>query len=516
MDSFAFLSRPFRPGAVSRGFTMRRRFAIALSTCALSVGLASAAEPQPTDEPTILTARLGSDEFTVREAAARQLERLGSTALPALRAACKSADPEVRRRADALVERIERTSESARLLSIAPITLNYDRMPLGTAVADLRARTKIPPTLNPAGVANPLRLVTVKTGPLPPWQAIEEFCRAAGLKEVFTAELPPPKPTPQRLNRGFYTPPDLPQPNVLNVPVVLADGTMAPLPGERSGAVRILALPSRFSSNRVVLGSGEVTLNLDVAPAPGQQWQDILGVRIRQAIDARGRWVPVSHRIDLGPAMPEGNDNFMMINGGMAMLNGRVEPGQALPSLPNPRIVPITLRTGDSGIRSLRLLEGDVQIEATVPNQPLLTIEHLPKAMHTAHDAPNMHRVSIGDILPDPKQPEQTIIKLRIEWPSPWLIQQMKAQRVAGNLGGFMLIEPTLPPTQGPQFHISGEDGKPLTSTSTTYNSGQTDDMKIFTEIGLTVRGKPTKLVMVGPKTVTVDVPFRMENVILP
>jgi hypothetical protein len=51
--------------------------------------------------------QLGSKKFHEREAAARELQRLGRVALPALRqASTKAADPEVRRRAAKLLEAI--------------------------------------------------------------------------------------------------------------------------------------------------------------------------------------------------------------------------------------------------------------------------------------------------------------------------------------------------------------------------------------------------------------------------
>jgi hypothetical protein len=51
---------------------------------------------------------LGSDRFATREGAEQRLIRAGSAALPALREAARSEDPEVARRAGALVERLTR------------------------------------------------------------------------------------------------------------------------------------------------------------------------------------------------------------------------------------------------------------------------------------------------------------------------------------------------------------------------------------------------------------------------
>ena len=71
-----------------------------------------AASPQqpasPLDAPHTLARQLGDDDFRVREAAAKRLKEMGKTALPALRQALGSADPEVCSRADALIRQIEK------------------------------------------------------------------------------------------------------------------------------------------------------------------------------------------------------------------------------------------------------------------------------------------------------------------------------------------------------------------------------------------------------------------------
>src|SRR5262249_44071332 len=59
------------------------------------------------DKAARLIARLGSDEFTEREAASKALGELGEKALPALRVAARSEDAEVRLRATVLIREIE-------------------------------------------------------------------------------------------------------------------------------------------------------------------------------------------------------------------------------------------------------------------------------------------------------------------------------------------------------------------------------------------------------------------------
>jgi hypothetical protein len=62
-----------------------------------------------------LIATLGSPSFAERERASRMLEAIGVPALPALRAATQHADLEIRRRAGALVDRVENSLEALAL-----------------------------------------------------------------------------------------------------------------------------------------------------------------------------------------------------------------------------------------------------------------------------------------------------------------------------------------------------------------------------------------------------------------
>jgi len=74
------------------------------------VALAAAREPKPTTDPDRkieqLIEQLGSSKFRVREAAAKELLVLGKRAIPALRKALQSTDPDVRLRAQLLLNQI--------------------------------------------------------------------------------------------------------------------------------------------------------------------------------------------------------------------------------------------------------------------------------------------------------------------------------------------------------------------------------------------------------------------------
>jgi len=72
----------------------------------------SAAPAKSEQEIKCLIDRLGSNRFEEREQASQELLRLGKSALYRLKEAMKSPDAEVRRRAQQLVERIERPVRS--------------------------------------------------------------------------------------------------------------------------------------------------------------------------------------------------------------------------------------------------------------------------------------------------------------------------------------------------------------------------------------------------------------------
>jgi hypothetical protein len=63
---------------------------------------------KPADRIAQLVGQLGAEDFQTREQASEELRKLGRSALPALKEAAKSEDPEVQQRAQAIIARIEK------------------------------------------------------------------------------------------------------------------------------------------------------------------------------------------------------------------------------------------------------------------------------------------------------------------------------------------------------------------------------------------------------------------------
>jgi hypothetical protein len=104
-----------------------------LTPVALPVPAAERADPA---RITKLVGQLGSGDFEEREKASKGLDDIGAPALEALRKAAASEDPEVRRRAEDLVRKIEKRAASARVLAPTRFHLVYKETPLPEAVAD--------------------------------------------------------------------------------------------------------------------------------------------------------------------------------------------------------------------------------------------------------------------------------------------------------------------------------------------------------------------------------------------
>jgi len=497
-----------------------RRLAITVGVYGLAVGIAVAAEPRtpasstpapihgPWNIPAIVE-QLGSDHFTEREAASATLEKIGPEAIDALLAGTRSGNPEIRERAATLLTKLRRLSDSNNRLTAKRITPDYQDTPLGAALNDLKSRTGLNITLDPNLIANPLRKVTCRTGELPAWEALEAFCQAAQLREEFRLDLDVPKSTNAR--RGYMPPAQAP--NADAVPVVLVDGTPDKLVGSRTSAVRVLVLPATFPGHKVTLGTGETTLALDIAPIPGLGWQDVVGVKINKLIDDSGRagGAGVDRNV-----LPNHDPSGMVVfaRPGVALrfdINGNtIQPEQ----LPNPRIVTVPLKIATTSSRLLKRLEGSVFGEVHVPNQPLITVTSPEKHLNSPFDGPNELKFTVLEFKEPPGPGGLGTIKVQLEYPSDFGLNMRR--RGFNNLGW-----PEAPRMVGSGNRVEAFDaaGKPFPMASNAFTGMSDDGMLAIQTYTMTFRpgrGSPAKLVVLGHKQVTVEVPFVLENVPLP
>ena len=501
---------------------MTRLFA-AVGTLGLAVGVVlggSAPAPAPAApvSPAELVVQLGSDEFAQREAAVAALEKAGAGAIPALREALKSSDPEVRQRAASILTKLQRAVDSSGKLAPKKIALNYQDLPLGTALSDFKARSGLNITFDMKRIANPLRKVTCVTGEVPLWEALDAFCTAAELKEEFRLELDVPKVQPA--NRRAYTPPVQP-PTPDAVPIVLVDGKGQRLPGDRRTAVRILALPASFPGHRVTLGTGETALCFEVAPTPGLNWIDVSAVKITRLTDDAGR----AGGGGTAKQMEGANSDF---EGGVVVWGGggpgfgwggpgmRFDPRTGAPiypdTFPNPRVISVPLKLATPTAKSIKRLEGAVLGEIMLTNQTLLTITDPTKSVGTLFDGAGQLRMTVLGV--GETKTGAATVQVQLQYPSPWSV----SARRGFNPGG---IWPEAPRStnQLPTVQAFDAAGKPMTASNNGHSDSSDDGLTMYQHMTLTFRkdaGVPAKLVVTGSKPMVVEVPFVMENVPLP
>ncbi len=476
-------------------------------------------------EPDDLVRRLADPSFAVRDAAAKDLLKLGGAALPAVRAARDATDlPALRERAEALLPRLERIAESERVLAPKLLKIDYRGLPLSQAVEDLKGKTGIPLQLVVENVGHLSRPVTL-AGEFAPWVAVEKLCAAAGLKEDHRAELPPPKSapaqTPQFSNsRLSYISPNG-QPSIYytpsTAPVLLVDGKATPLPGARDANIRVLVMPAAHPANRVVRGSGTVVFHLDVAPLPSLNWAGAAKVRVTRAEDEDGRPVFGDQRAAANAPFAPNYDGLQWRGRGLWIEDGTSSTIPIVSAAHNPRLAPVTLRTDDRAIKTLRRLEGVVVGDVRRPNQPIIVVDDLDGAVGRVHEGPHQLKLAITGYTVNASG--GVTVKVRAEMPQAWALQGAGLMRdpILAEESNIGTIQNRLT-----FFDAAGKACKRPQHRRSSYSGSnwtQSYDTELYfppTDPPIAGAGAPAKVTLTGTQLTTIEIPFAMDNVRLP
>ena len=244
--------------------------------------LGSAAEKADARQIAPLIQQLGSNNFEEREQATKKLAEIGPAALEALRKAQNASDAEVQQRADDLVHRIEEQIrkaelrvETEHLMASYKVHLVFKDTPLIQAVADFQKKVSFALTLeNPATLAH--RKVTLDTGAVSFWEALDKFCVAAGLAEandlkmVRAAELA--EANDLKMVQWFS--------------ITLENGKLLAKPTCHAGLIRLRTLRS-FPG--LVQEEGQVVIPMEVRAEPGIQISGISAINVEKAEDDKGQ-----------------------------------------------------------------------------------------------------------------------------------------------------------------------------------------------------------------------------------
>ena len=329
---------------------------------------ASPLAAQPADPLGGKVRALAHPRYAEREKAARELEAAGEPALKALREAAQSGDEELRARAAAVADRVERSVRSQRLLTAPKLALKFDRTPLDQAVREFAAKTLLHCVLDKSKIKNPDRNVTLDTGEVPYWEAVDAFYRAAGLAEDDS----PAEVTKTQSARGYpaavrreYAPQCGAAVGNDDDP---ADRWAADRPGRPPLSPADPGMPPNFGQNAYDDVKGEVTFHLDVEAAPGLALREIVGVEVRKATAEDGRLLAPAY-----PAPPPvgglGYEEQLILKQVM-IANGNL----AIDGLPGGSAQAVTLKTGGLRPKKLAALHGVVVARVVTPPEPLVTV----------------------------------------------------------------------------------------------------------------------------------------------
>lgn len=472
-----------------------------------------------------LIAKLGSPRFAEREAAGRTLDALGESALDSLRTALKADDAEVRRRAAALVEGIEHRAANARLLQPAAIALNFQDVPLAQAVATLRQETKLDVQLNDR-VGR--RTVTVVAKPLPVWEALELFCRKAGLSEWDGYSALPPGFTvaqPQAITQQAVGPGG--QVIFINRGriatrvaagsdgrVLLNDGAAPAVAASHAGSVRVRVLPpsTPFAWTQIA-GEDAVVLPLQVSPEVRLTAVNVISATVERALDDRGQTLTVT---DLRPEPSPDEQEPMMIAGGQwQMRPARVRGTQ----------IALKVRPGDKPARKLVELRGQLIADVVVADTVATTDAKAPAGTAVAGQfgvTGKVTAVEASDAGPKfalevDVPPNVALMTGRGVIPTPQVNGAFVIRAVNGNLLEQM-DQAAVPPgtTQFGGLSLEDANGKKLEVVGGTWKRTSANGLGGKYQIAVRFRAgdaEPAKLVLTGLRPGAIQVPFAFKDV---
>lgn len=464
---------------------------------------------------------LGSSRYGQREEAMKQLDALGPTALAALREATQHDDLEVRRRCQALVERIEKRMQAAQLLEPRRVHLVFKDTPIATAVADISRKTGYHLQVQRNSTLPPNRTVTLDTGEVSFWEALEQFCAKAGVAEQNRVAPLHSRPTPSDADRvireqelrillreeallGINNPNWVP--SALNL--TLVPGKAPALPTSYSGAVRIQALTPELCVFPTAKSPDRVQVVLEVAPEPKLDWKKVVDIHIERAVDDHGQTLErltqaakplAEHDLDMRAQM---------------MLSGR-SSNQELFSR-SLRQIPVALKAGPNYPKSLRELKGTISALVLTPPEPLLTIDDVLKARGQTVRAKDGSDIKVVEARRDSQ------LHLQVElpgWFGRWGNEQVVNHRV--RMGRMLVNTVDTGHAVGAMSWAAHDAHGARLSLNRMETRFSQRDSELVQENFLTFYAPrsqegPFKLVLTGQRLVILEVPFTLKDIPVP
>jgi hypothetical protein len=483
-----------------------------------------ASETPGKDQIDRLIKQLGSDSFAEREKASHELAVIGVPALQALRQAVQSTDAEVRKRAEELLPKIEMQAESMRVLAPKLVHLIYKDTPLSDAVADFCKKSGYSIQLHDPDGKLGERKITLDTGETTFWHAFALFCEKAGVSEASREDrIPAPQllgaPGAQavilRPGRGWA--PGVPG------QWLLKDGKAPQRPTDDRSAARIRVLSQSDLFGKAP--EGEILLALEVSLEPKLQWQIFQSVHLKKAVDDRNqKLMQVVPQVEGAASEPLG-------------LPRQLARGGSEPFLARPRVewsgmgqvIPIQLKKGAKEAQALKELSGVLTAQLLTQPQPLMVADSLDQAVGKTFKGDGDGSIKILSVQ---AEKEQTTIRLMLEQPSydkvvplqPNVLAGMAPQGAAPLQGvksaihhGFMdsFNGLSIQDDKGNMLPLDVRQAR-MQMNFVQQGNGVPKQILTCTLVGLHGKSRPAKVVYLGRKRVTVEIPFAFKDVPLP
>lgn len=471
-----------------------------------------------------LIVKLGSRDYRERENATRALDALGGAALQELRKAVHDKDPEVRRRAETLLEVIERREETARLLAPTKVRLKLSDVSMPEAVAELAKKSGFSLKIDESALDR-LRQqrISLDTGETTFWKALDLLTQKG---ELFDSNYPgQTSRLVARDGNGRHV--------VFEQRQAMYSGSLREAttqlylhPLESIKTFKVYAAPVCYAGAlRVRIGQqtqrtkDEIVLPLEVSHQPNVLWEQLVDIRIDKAVDEHGQ--------ELVQALPIGDTNVAQINRVvMGLGNGMVlNAAGGLEKLPDQNGA-IHLRAGARPSKKLESISGTIVGHMRTPVQTLVCVENIRKQAGKTFRTRYGESLQVTEVTEQPKGAVKLQVRLT-EPPTSLVIpgngriaaranlvlrgQQVVFNRLGARLDGTLQIDLVPRDSKGRAMPI---EPRQQTAVSFVGNLITTD---------VTIIVKPPqdqatleKLEWMGQHSATVEVPFTFTNVNLP
>ncbi len=336
--------------------------------------------------------------------------------------------------------------------------------------------------------------------------------------------------------------------------ILLKDGKPKPLPTDDASAVRVRALAD--SDQFGPAPAGEILLPLEVSPEPRLQWQGLQTVHIDKAVDDQGQ-----NLTRITPQVPAAPGFFP--GGGPGVMRPIAVRPVALWGGVHPQ-VPVQFKKGEKAAKSIKELKGVISAQVLAEPKPLITADNLAKAAGKTFKGAEGGSIKILEVKTD--EQKQTTIQFefdqsRMENVFPFMAPAANAPLMPLRPARPPAVPPPPPPPakNGPAFAaqapgvqvqvqvrgvgVGRVPGAPvfmaaINGLAVLDDKGNTLPVQMGAQQFRMVaqpgggnilsatytmicqpgkgQGEPAKLVYLGRKRLTIDIPFTLKDVPLP